>query len=71
MMASVCRAKASMRARMSPMRRATRSHRNTAGMAASPTSAQAQGPCPASAGSRSTIATMKVALMTKPQPAAK
>ena len=39
--------------------------------AANPTIAQARGPWPARAGSRSTIATVNVALMTKPQPAAK
>ena len=41
------------------------------GMAAKPTMAQAQGPSPANAGSRSTMATMNVALITNPQPAAK
>ena len=68
---SVCKPNASSNACLSPQRRATKSHMNTAGIAAMPTSAQASGPWPASAGSRSTIATVNVALMTKPQPAAK
>ena len=70
-MDTICKPKASNKARTSPRRRATLSHKNTPGMAASPTKAQANAPCPASAGSRSTMATVKVALITKPQPAAK
>ena len=68
---SVCKPKAKSSACLSPHRRATRSQIKTAGMAAKPTIAQAKAPCPANAGSRSTMATVKVALMTKPQPAAK
>jgi hypothetical protein len=44
--------------RVSPTRRAILSHKQTADMAAKPTMAHTSGPCPAKAGSRSTIATV-------------
>ena len=70
-MAVACKANAVIKARISPIRLATRSQRKTAGMAAMPIRHQIQGPMPASSSVRSTIATVNVALITNPHPAAK
>ncbi|MNT65447.1 hypothetical protein D3C72_2034310 [compost metagenome] len=68
---TACSAKASISARISPSRAASRSQPKVDGTAASPTSTHAALPWPANAAVCSRMATMKVALTTKPNPAQK